>query len=69
MTLLKNIESLSNIEISEKIIEIEMNLFNLHFKKATSQNFKSHEFKLKRRHLAQLKTFLTIRLQNIEQSK
>ena len=56
-----DIISLSDIEISEAIIETENELFNLRFKKATRQSFKSHEIKHKKRRLAQLKTLLTLR--------
>jgi len=62
-----DIISLSNSEISEAIIETENQLFNLRFKKATRQSFKSHEIKDAKRRLAQLKTLLTQRLQNLEQ--
>nr|YP_009495888.1 ribosomal protein L29 [Plagiogramma staurophorum]AWT38327.1 ribosomal protein L29 [Plagiogramma staurophorum] len=62
-----DIISLSNAEISEAIIETENKLFNLRFKKATRQNFKSHEIKQTKRRLAQLKTLGTIRLQNSKQ--
>jgi large subunit ribosomal protein L29 len=62
-----DIISLSNTEISEAIIETENQLFNLRFKKATRQSFKSHEIKTTKRRLAQLKTLLTIRLRNLEQ--
>jgi ribosomal protein L29 len=62
-----DIISLSNVKISEAIIETENKLFNLRFKKATRQTFKSHEIKNTKRKLAQLKTFLTIRLKNLEQ--
>ena len=61
-----DIISLSNTEISEKIIETENQLFNLRFKKATRQSFKSHEIKNAKRRLAQLKTLLTIKLQNLD---
>jgi len=64
---LTDIVSLSNSEISEAIIETENQLFNLRFKKATRQNFRSDEIKKAKRRLAQLKTLLTMRLQNIEQ--
>ena len=60
--------SFSNLEISAAIIETEKKLFNLRFKKATRQNFKSHEIKNTKRRLAQLKTLLTSRLQNLEQN-
>ena len=63
-----DIISLSNTEISEAIIETETKLFNLRFKQATRQSFKSHEIKNAKRRLAQLKTFLTSRLENIEQN-
>jgi large subunit ribosomal protein L29 len=59
-----DIKSLSNKEISEAIIETENELFNLRFKKATRQTFKAHEIKFAKRKLAQLKTLLTIQLQN-----
>ena len=62
-----NILSLSNIEISQAIIETENQLFNLRFKKATRQSFKSHEIKMAKRRLAQLQTLLTVRLKNLEQ--
>ena len=58
--------SLSNSEISETIIEIERKLFNLRFKKATRQSFKSHQLKLTKREIAQLKTLLTLRVQNLK---
>jgi large subunit ribosomal protein L29 len=64
-----DIISLSNIEISEKIIETENELFNLRFKKATRQTFKPHEIKYAKRRLAQLKTFLTIRLKELDQEE
>jgi len=63
-----DIISLSNAEISEAIIETENKLFNLRFKKATRQNFKSHEIKFAKHRLAQLKTLLTSRVANIEQN-
>ena len=61
-----DILSLSNTEISEAIIKTETELFNLRFKKATRQSFKSHEIKYNKRRLAQLKTLLTFRLENLE---
>ena len=62
-----DIISLSNTEISEAIIETENQLFTLRFKKATRQSFKSNEIKNAKRRVAQLKTLLTMRLQNFEQ--
>ena len=64
-----DIISLSNAEISEAIIETENQLFNLRFKKATRQTFKSHEIKHTKRRLAQLKTLLTLKLENLEQTE
>jgi len=64
-----DISSLSNTEISEAILETENKLFNLRFKKATRQNFKAHDVKHTKRRLAQLKTLLTIRLENFEQQE
>jgi large subunit ribosomal protein L29 len=62
-----DIKTLSNFEISEKIIETEKKLFNLKFKKATRQSFKAHEFKYTKRQLAQLKTLLSLRINALEQ--
>lgn len=61
------IVSLLNNEISEAIIKNENELFNLRFRQATRQSFKSHEIKNTKRRLAQLKTLLKLRLQNLEQ--
>jgi large subunit ribosomal protein L29 len=63
-----DIKTLSNVEISERIITTEKELFNLKFKKATRQPFKSHEIKFAKRRLAQLKTVLTLRLNALEQT-
>jgi len=64
-----DILSLSNVEISEAIIETESKLFNLRFKKATRQNLKAHDIKYTKRALAHLKTLLTIRLEKeVEQT-
>ena len=62
------IKELSNSEISDAIIKTEKELFNLKFKKATRQPFKSNEIKFTKRRLAQLKTILTLRLDVIEQT-
>ena len=64
-----NLALLPNKKISKAIITIENELFNLRFKKATRQSFKSHEIKKKRRQLAYLKNILTIRLHSIENKK
>jgi large subunit ribosomal protein L29 len=63
-----DIKGLSNTEISDAIIKTEKELFNLNFKKATRQPFKSNEIKFAKRRLAQLKTVLTLRLEALEQS-
>ena len=63
-----DLNSFSNSEISEAIIENENKLFNLRFKKATRQNFKSHEIKHTKRRIAQLKTLLTLKLKKFEKS-
>ena len=65
----KDIISFSNTEISAAIIESEKELFNLRFKKATRQSFKSHEVKHSKRRLAQLKTLLTARLEKSKQNE
>jgi len=62
-----DIKALSNTEIAESIVKTEKELFNLRFKKATRQPFKSHEIKYAKRRLAQLKTLLTLRLDALEQ--
>ena len=61
--------SLSNEEILKAILETENKLLNLRFQKATRQTLKSHEMKHAKRRLAQLKTLLTSRLQNLEQKE
>ena len=58
--------SLSNTELSEAIIKTENNLFNLRSKKATRQNFKSHEIKHAKCRLAQLKTIIRLKLEKSE---
>ena len=63
-----DILSLSDEKISDAISETENKLFNLRFKKATRQNLKLHEIKYTKRHLAHLKTLLTLRLENGEQT-
>ena len=63
-----DIKALSNVEISEAIITTEKELFNLTFKKATRQPFKSHEIKYAKRRIAQLKTLLTLRLDALEKT-
>ena len=64
-----DIKELSNTEISDAILKTEKELFNLKFKKATRQPFKSHEIKFAKRRLAQLKTLLVLRVNTLEQTK
>ena len=64
-----DIKTLSTIEISEEIIKTEKMLFDLRFKKATRQTFKSHEIRNAKRRLAQLKTILTARIDVVEETK
>ena len=61
-----DVKTLSNIEISKNIVQIEKELFDLKFRKATRQPFKSHEIKYAKRKLAQSKTILSIRLNKLE---
>ena len=62
-----DISLLSNQEISEAIVATESQLFTLRLKKATRQKFKLSDVKNAKHRLAQLKTFLTLRLQNLSQ--
>ena len=64
-----DIKVISNSEIYNKITNLEKELFTLRFKKATRQTFKSHEIKLKKRTLAQLKTLLTLRLNLLDKKQ
>ena len=57
-----DIISLSNTEISEAIIETENQLFNLRFKKATRQSFKSHEIKNAKRSFSSIKNTFNIKI-------
>ena len=63
-----DIKGLSNIEISKNIVQIEKELFDLKFRKATRQPFKSHEIKYAKRKLAQSKTILSVRLNRLEKA-
>ena len=60
------ITELSESEISKAITEAEKKLFDIRFKKATRQNFKPHEIKMTKRSISQLKTLLTLKVQNFE---
>ena len=69
MVQFNEIIALSNSEISKEIIQIEKELFQLQFKKATRQPFKPHQIKHAKRRLAQLKTLLTLRLDALEKKR
>lgn len=62
----KDIISLSDTEIFNRLVDTETELFNLRFKKATKRNFKSHEIKYAKRRLAQVKTILTFKVASSE---
>lgn len=64
-----DIISFSNNEIYEQIIKTENELFNLRFKKLSRQPFKSHEIKIAKHQLAQLKTLLTLQLKEREEKE
>jgi ribosomal protein L29 len=66
ITKFTDIIKLSNQEITDKIIKTENELFQLNFKKATRQAFKSHEIKSSKRLISQLRTLLTLRLRSTE---
>jgi len=63
-----DVKTLSNIEISKNIVQIEKELFDLKFRKSTRQPFKSHEIKYAKRKLAQSKTILSVRLNRLEKA-
>ena len=50
--------SMSNQELIQELKEAEKLLFDLRFKKATRQPFKSHEIKATRKEVARIKTLL-----------
>ena len=66
---INDIKGISNTEIAKNIIQLEKKLFDLKFKKATRQSFKSHEIKYIKRNITQLKTILTQRLNKLDQTK
>ena len=55
-TTTKDVRSLSDSEISDKIQNLRKELFDLRFKQATKQLAKTHRFKEVRTELAQLLT-------------
>jgi large subunit ribosomal protein L29 len=50
------VRQLSEQELSDEIVAIKRQLFELRMRRATSQPFKPHEFKHKKHRLAQLLT-------------
>ena len=61
--------SLSTQEIIEEISTIELKVFNLRLKKATRQVFKASELKFSKKKLAQLKTLLTQRINEMKEKE
>ena len=53
---IQDIKKLKNIELEDKIIEVQKAIFDLKFKQATRKSIKSHFFKKYKRLLAQLLT-------------
>ena len=64
-----DILSLSTQEIINEISVTELKIFNLRFKKATRQTFKSHELKFLKKKLPQLKTLLTKKVNEMEEQE
>jgi len=65
-----NLTSLSNIKISNKIIEVEKQLFDLQFLRFVQEDkYKPKNVRYNKHHLAQLKTILIFRLNLIEQKR
>ncbi|XFA74107.1 50S ribosomal protein L29 [Thermosynechococcaceae cyanobacterium Okahandja] len=56
LTKFKDLQQLSEQEVSDRIVAIKKELFDLRFKKATRQEVKPHQFKHLRHELAQLLT-------------
>ncbi|HEY9827149.1 MAG TPA: 50S ribosomal protein L29 [Stenomitos sp.] len=63
---MRELRSLSPDEVETEIQTLKRQLFDLRFQKATRQAVKSHEFKLARHKLAQLKTLQQERLLEAE---
>jgi len=53
---IENVNFLNSDEVSEEILKIKKELFDLRFKKATRQSFEPHEIKHLKHKLAQLLT-------------
>lgn len=71
MTITKFVESksLSNLQIFKAIKESENELLKLKFKKISGQSSKSHQIKLQKSYIAQLKMILAERLTNLEKKQ
>jgi large subunit ribosomal protein L29 len=50
------VNDLKTTDSDVKILQLKKKLFNLHFKKATRQQFKPHQFKHIKREIAQILT-------------
>ncbi len=59
---INEVKNLTNEELSQEILKVKKELFDLKFKKATRQSFKPHKIKHLKHKLAQL---LTIEHQKI----
>ncbi len=59
---ISEVKNLTNEELSQEILKVKKELFDLKFKKATRQSFKPHKIKHLKHKLAQL---LTIEHQKI----
>ena len=64
-----NLISLSEEEIVKEITAVEIEIFNLRFKKVTTQTFKSHQLRFSKKKLAKLKTILNARVNKIEKQE
>jgi len=62
----KELTNLNSISITEEIIILKKQIFELRLKKATRQSFKPHIFKHSKRKIAQLLTLESQRKQTIK---
>lgn len=63
------IKAFSNLQILDEIKKSENELIKLQLKKKTRQLFKSHEVKLQKYYIVQLKTILTLRLYKLARNQ
>jgi large subunit ribosomal protein L29 len=62
----KELTNLNSISITEEIVILKKQIFELRLKKATRQSFKPHIFKHSKRKIAQLLTLESQRKQTIK---